>query len=128
MLRRRPLRLARQPGLQRLAPLAPRRLDDDDHRRPRHDPGRLAPRPVPLGADPAYIGLMADADPVLHRFVPPYPPRGEGPVATWRGFFGERGRTAASGWWELAFRTHYLKRKVIGSAVHIPLRPDLVQH
>ena len=71
---------------------------------------------------------MADADPTLRRFVPPYPPRAGGPVPTWRGFFGERARTAVYGWSELAFGAPYLKRKVLGYTVHIPLRPELVEH
>ena len=70
---------------------------------------------------------MADADP-LRRFVPPYPPRSEGPVAAWRGFFGERARTAVYGWSERAFELPYLKRKVLGYTVHMPLRPEFVQH
>jgi cytochrome P450 len=70
---------------------------------------------------------MADAD-AIRRFVPPYPPRGEGPVPAWRGFFGERARTAVYGWSERAFEVPYLKRKVLGYTVHIPLQPDLVQH
>ena len=59
---------------------------------------------------------MADAD-AIRRFIPPYPPRGEGPVAGWRGFFGERARTAVYGWSERAFREPYLKRKVLGYTV-----------
>jgi cytochrome P450 len=70
---------------------------------------------------------MADAD-ALRRFVPPYPPRGEGPVSAWRGFFGERARTAVYGWSDRAFGAPYLKRKILGFTVHIPLQPDLVQH
>jgi cytochrome P450 len=70
---------------------------------------------------------MADAD-ALRRFVPPYPPRGEGPVPAWRGFFGERARTAVYGWSERAFREPYLKRRILGFTVHIPLQPDLIQH
>ena len=70
---------------------------------------------------------MADAD-VLRRFVPPYPPRGRGPVPAWRGFFGEPARTAVYGWSERAFEAPYLKRKVLGYTVHIPLQPALVQH
>ena len=60
-------------------------------------------------------------------FVPPYPPRGSGPVAVWRGFVGERARTAVYGWSELAFRQSYMKRRILGFNVHIPLAPDLVQ-
>ena len=70
---------------------------------------------------------MADAEPA-RRFIPPYPPRSEGPVAGWRGFFGERARTAVYGWSERAFRLPYLKRKVLGYTVHIPLQPELVEH
>jgi cytochrome P450 len=60
-------------------------------------------------------------------FVPPFPPRNPVPVAVWRGFFGERARTAVYGWSELAFHTWYLKRRVFGHNVHIPLHPDMVQ-
>ena len=62
------------------------------------------------------------------RFVPPYPPRGAGPVAVWRGFFGERARTAVYGWSEAAFEVEYMQRRVMGYNVHIPLQPDAVQH
>ena len=37
------------------------------------------------------------------RFVPPFPPRNSGPVPVWRGFVGERARTAVYGWSERAF-------------------------
>ena len=60
-------------------------------------------------------------------FVPPYPPRNPAPVPVWRGFFGERARTAVFGWSERAFDSWYLRRKVFGHVVHIPLHPDLVQ-
>ncbi|HEX8641072.1 MAG TPA: cytochrome P450 [Allosphingosinicella sp.] len=62
------------------------------------------------------------------RFVPPYPARPAGPVAVWRGFFGERARTAVYGWSERAFELPYFKRNVLGYDVHIPLEPELVQH
>jgi cytochrome P450 len=72
---------------------------------------------------------VADADAgSARRFVPPYPPRGLGPVPTWRGFFGERAKTAVYGWSDLAFTAPYLKRKVLGYTVHIPLQPELVAH
>lgn len=61
------------------------------------------------------------------RFVPPYPPRGPGPVAVWRGFFGERASTLVHGWSERAFREPYMLRNVLSFRVHIPLRPDAVQ-
>ncbi len=61
------------------------------------------------------------------RFVPPHPPRGAGPVAVWRGFFGERARTAVYGWSEQAFDSWYIRRKVFGYNVHIPLHPEMVQ-
>jgi cytochrome P450 len=48
-------------------------------------------------------------------------------VAVWRGLFGERARTAVYGWSEAAFRLPYLRRKVLGYTVHIPLDPQLVQ-
>ena len=60
-------------------------------------------------------------------FVPPHPPRGTGPVPVWRGFVGERARTAVYGWSELAFRQPYMRRRILGFNVHIPLQPDLVQ-
>src|SRR3954468_5568842 len=61
------------------------------------------------------------------RFTPTHPPRGAGPVPAWWGFFGERARTAVYGWSELAFRDRYIRRKILGFNVHIPLDPDLVQ-
>jgi cytochrome P450 len=60
-------------------------------------------------------------------FIPPCPPRGPGPVAPWRGFFGERGRTAVYGWSEQAFRRRHITRDVFGHRIHIPLHPDSVQ-
>jgi len=65
---------------------------------------------------------------VTAPFVPPHPPRGERPVPVWRGFFGERARTAVYGWSERAFRERYMRRNVLGFRVHIPLDPDVVQH
>jgi cytochrome P450 len=70
---------------------------------------------------------MARADPA-GRFVPPFPPRGPGPVPVWRGFFGERARTAVYGWSAQAFELSYMRRRVFGYNVHIPLDPALVQH
>ncbi|MFL6846272.1 MAG: cytochrome P450 [Allosphingosinicella sp.] len=61
------------------------------------------------------------------NYIPPHPPRGAGPVPTWRGFIGERARTAVYGWSELAFRQPYIRRKILGFRVHIPLDPDAVQ-
>ncbi len=61
------------------------------------------------------------------RFVPPYPPRGTGPVPVWRGFFGERARNSVYGWSEQAFQRTHLKRTVLGYPVHIPLDPDSIQ-
>ncbi|HYE28502.1 MAG TPA: cytochrome P450 [Allosphingosinicella sp.] len=66
-------------------------------------------------------------DAPVSRFTPPYPPRGPGPVASWRGFFGERARTAVYGWSEQAFRLPYMRRNILGFRVHIPLDPDAVQ-
>jgi cytochrome P450 len=60
-------------------------------------------------------------------FIPPHPPRGTGPVPVWRGFVGERARTAVYGWSEQAFRQNYMRRRILGFNVHIPLDPDLVQ-
>jgi cytochrome P450 len=61
------------------------------------------------------------------RFVPPYPPRNAGPVPVWRGFFGERARTAIYGWSERAFELPYIRRNVFGYRVHIPLDPELIE-
>jgi hypothetical protein len=60
---------------------------------------------------------MSSSDPA---FVPPHPPRNSGPVPVWRGFFGERARTAVYGWSERAFEQDYLRRNVFGYRVHIP--------
>ena len=60
-------------------------------------------------------------------FIPPYPHRQPRPVASWRGFFGERARTSVYGWSELAFRTDHLKRNILGFTVHILLDPDMVE-
>ena len=61
------------------------------------------------------------------RFIPPHPPRSSGPVAVWRGFVGERARTAVYGWSERAFSLPYMRRNVLGYTVHIPLTPDAVE-
>ena len=60
-------------------------------------------------------------------FIPPHPPRRPRPVPTWRGFFGERARTAVYGWSELAFSTWHIKRVVLGHPVHVVLNPEWVQ-
>ncbi|MDQ3483446.1 MAG: cytochrome P450 [Pseudomonadota bacterium] len=60
-------------------------------------------------------------------FVPPFPPRGSGPVVPWRGFIGERGRTAVYGWSRQAFKSWHITRNVLGHRVHIPLHPDSIQ-
>jgi cytochrome P450 len=65
---------------------------------------------------------------VSNRFVPPHPPRGSGPVPVWRGFVGERARTAVYGWSEQAFERWYIQRNVFGHRVHIVMHPDMVQH
>ena len=60
-------------------------------------------------------------------FIPPHPPRRATPVPTWRGFFGERARTAVYGWSELAFETWHVKRNVLGHPVHIVLKPEWIE-
>jgi cytochrome P450 len=65
---------------------------------------------------------------VSDRFIPPFPPRGTGPVPVWRGFVGERARTAVYGWSNQAFEKWYIQRNVFGHRVHIVMRPDMVQH
>ena len=61
------------------------------------------------------------------RFVPPHPPRRAKPVQTWRGFFGERARTAVYGWSELAFDSWHIERNVLGHRVHVVLKPECIQ-
>ncbi len=61
------------------------------------------------------------------RFIPPHPSRRPTPVPTWRGFFGERARTAVYGWSQLAFESWYFKRVVLGHTVHVVLKPEWVQ-
>jgi len=65
---------------------------------------------------------------VSDRFIPPHPPRGTGPVPVWRGFVGERARTAVYGWSELAFEKWYIQRNVFGHRVHIVMHPGMIQH
>ncbi|MFL6766725.1 MAG: cytochrome P450 [Sphingomicrobium sp.] len=64
---------------------------------------------------------------MTQAFIPPFPPRQPKPVASWRGFFGERARTAVYGWSEFAFQTDHLKRNILGFTVHVLLDPDHVQ-
>ena len=61
-------------------------------------------------------------------FIPPHPPRGPGPVAGWRGLFGERARTAVYGWSEQAFELWSMQRRIFGLNVYIASHPDEVQH
>jgi cytochrome P450 len=64
---------------------------------------------------------------VTELWIPPHPPRRPRPVPTWRGFFGERARTAVFGWSQLAFESDYFKRNVLGHTVHVVLKPEWVQ-
>lgn len=64
---------------------------------------------------------------MTERFVPPYPPRRPKPVPTWRGFFGQRAKTAVYGWSQLAFEAWHVRRNVLGHPVHVVLHPDNVQ-
>ena len=61
------------------------------------------------------------------RFIPSYPPRLPKPVHSWRGFLGERARTAVYGWSEQAFNAWHIKRNILGHTVHVVLKPDWVQ-
>ena len=63
----------------------------------------------------------------MTRFVPPHPPRRPMPAPSWRGFFGERARTAVYGWSQHAFETDHIHRRILGYRVHVPLTPDAVQ-
>ena len=60
-------------------------------------------------------------------WVPPHPPRSPEPVSSWRGFFGERARTAVYGWSERAFESWYFKRQILGHTVHVVLKPEWIQ-
>jgi cytochrome P450 len=60
-------------------------------------------------------------------WVPPHPPRQPKPVQSWRGFFGERARTAVYGWSSQAFENWYFKRNILGHTVHVVLKPEWVQ-
>ena len=64
---------------------------------------------------------------MTNRFVPPHPPRPPRPVPTWRGFFGERAKTAVYGWSQQAFETDYIQRRILGFTVHVILDPGMVQ-
>jgi len=61
-------------------------------------------------------------------FVPTHPPRGKGPVAVWRGFVGERARTAVHGWSEVMFDLPYYRRQIMKLRVHVLMDPALVEH
>jgi len=61
-------------------------------------------------------------------FVPTHPPRGKGPVAVWRGFLGERARTAVHGWSEAMFDLPYYRRQIMKLTVHVLMDPPLVEH
>jgi cytochrome P450 len=71
--------------------------------------------------------VQALASPAPKRFVPPHPPRGGGPVPVWRGFVGERARTAVYGWSERAFTEPFMRRRVLGHNVFIPLTPEAIE-
>ena len=60
------------------------------------------------------------------RFVPPHPPRPKAPVAAWRGFFGERARTAVYGWSQRAFEVDGFTRQVLGFRIHVINRPEWI--
>jgi cytochrome P450 len=83
-----------------------------------------SPRPF----EPSCSSPVSPAGRKADPFIPSHPPRGAGPVPVWRGFVGERARTAVYGWSELAFRQPYMKRRTLGFNVHIPLDPAMVQH
>jgi cytochrome P450 len=61
-------------------------------------------------------------------FVPTHPPRGSGPVATWRGFFGERARTAVYGWSEAMFELPFYQRQILKFRIHVLMDPPLIEH
>ena len=48
-------------------------------------------------------------------------------MQAWRGFFGERARTAVYGWSELAFNAWHIKRNVLGHTVHVVLKPEWIE-
>jgi cytochrome P450 len=63
---------------------------------------------------------------VTKPFIPPHPPRAEAPVASWRGFFGERSRTAVFGWSKRAFELDGFSRDILGFRVHVVTHPDWI--
>lgn len=63
----------------------------------------------------------------MTRFVPTRPARGSGPVATWRGFVGERARTSVYGWSGAMFEQPYYRREMLGFTIHMPLAPEGVE-
>ena len=48
-------------------------------------------------------------------------------MQAWRGFFGERARTAVYGWSELAFNAWHIKRNVLGHTVHVVMKPEWIE-
>ena len=101
--------------------------DDEPDAPPlRRDDDRARRQPAGFGRPWRCGGAIGGG--VSRPFIPPYPPRPPKPVATWRGFFGERARTSVYGWSERAFEIGYLKRNILGFRVHILLDPDLIQH
>ena len=61
-------------------------------------------------------------------FVPYHPPRPPTYRGIWRSLVGEHARNGVAGWSELAFDSWYLRRNLLGTVVHLPRRPDMVEH
>ena len=61
-------------------------------------------------------------------FVPYHPPRPARNLGVWRSLFGEHARNGVAGWSGLAFEQWYIKRNLLGTIVHVPRHPNMVEH
>jgi cytochrome P450 len=60
-------------------------------------------------------------------FVPYHPPRPPTYLGIWRSLIGEHSRNGIAGWSEQAFETWHLRRNVLGTIVHMPRHPDMIE-
>jgi cytochrome P450 len=60
-------------------------------------------------------------------FTPVHPSRPPHYRGVWRSLIGEHAHNGVAGWSELAFTEWYVRRNVLGTIVHIPRRPDMVE-
>jgi cytochrome P450 len=64
---------------------------------------------------------------VAALFTPVHPPRPPHYRGVWRSLVGENARNGVAGWSEQAFEDWYVRRNVLGTIVHIPRRPDMIE-